>query len=208
MSGHPIFARFYGRFAPMDEGAGVGAHRDEVLAGAVGRVLEVGAGSGLCFGHYPGSVSEVVAAEPEPYLRRLAEQAANDAPVPVRVMDASAEQLGFEDGSFDVVIASLVLCSVPDQSAALQEMRRVLRPSGHLRFYEHVRAEDPGKARLQDRVEGIWSRLAGGCHPNRDTLRAISEAGFRIETLRRFEFRLGILCAPASPHTIGVAARR
>jgi ubiquinone/menaquinone biosynthesis C-methylase UbiE len=208
MSGHPIFARVYGRLAPMDEGAGVGAHRDEVLAGATGRVLEVGAGSGLCFGHYPESVTEVVATEPEPYLRRLAERAADAAPVPVRVMDASAEQLGFEDCTFDVVVASLVLCSVPDQNATLQELRRVLRPDGHLRFYEHVRSEDLGKARLQDRVDRIWSHLAGGCHPNRDTLGAISEAGFRIETCRRFEFRRGILCAPASPHTIGVATRR
>ncbi|MBO0893702.1 MAG: hypothetical protein J2O39_04935, partial [Acidimicrobiales bacterium] len=95
MSGHPIFARFYGRFAPMDEGAGVGAHRDEVLAGAVGRVLEVGAGSGLCFSHYPVGVSEVVAAEPEPHLRRLAERAARVAPVPVRVVDAGADPLPF-----------------------------------------------------------------------------------------------------------------
>lgn len=207
MSDHPIFARFYGHFAPMGEGAGVGAHRDELLAGAVGRVLEVGAGSGLCFSHYPEGVSEVVAAEPEPYLRRLAEQAAGAAPVAVQVIDASADRLDFEDASFDVVVASLVLCSVPDQKSALHEMRRVLRPGGQLRFYEHVRSQEPGKARLQDRVEWIWPRLVGGCHANRDTLGAISEAGFRIETCRRFEFRLGLLCAPASPHAIGVAVR-
>lgn len=201
---HPVFARLYGRLAPMDERAGVGAHRDELLAGATGRVIEIGAGSGLCFSHYPDTVGEVMATEPEPHLRRLARRAADSAPVPVQIVDAPAEDLPFAPGSFDVAIASLVLCSVPDQQVALAEIRRVLRPGGQLRFYEHVRSRTPSKARLQDRVDPLWRRVLGGCHANRDTPAAIAQAGFAIDTCRRFEFHVGALSAPASPHVIGV----
>jgi ubiquinone/menaquinone biosynthesis C-methylase UbiE len=207
VGGHPIFARLYGHLAPMGERAGVASHRDELLAGAAGRVVEIGAGSGLCFVHYPASVTDVVASEPEPYLRHLAVQAARTAPVPVQVVDASAERSPFEDGAFDVAVASLVLCSVLDQQAALAEIHRVLRPGGQLRFYEHVRSQESGKARLQDRVERVWPHLLGGCHANRDTPAAITRAGFDIESCRRFEFRLGALSAPASPHVIGIAVR-
>jgi SAM-dependent methyltransferase len=205
MAGHPIFARLYGHLAPMGERAGVAAHRDELLAGTAGRVIEIGAGNGLCFAHYPETVTDVVASEPEPYLRHLAVQAARTAPVPVQVVDAGAEQLPFEEGTFDVAVASLVLCSVPDPRAALKEIRRVLRPGGQLRFYEHVRSQEAGKARLQDRVEWVWPHLLGGCHANRDTLGVITGAGFDIQVCRRFEFRLGALSAPASPHVIGRA---
>jgi ubiquinone/menaquinone biosynthesis C-methylase UbiE len=208
MPGHPVFARLYGRLAPRGERAGVAAHRDELLGGTGGRVIEIGAGCGLCFGHYPQGVTEVVATEPEPYLRGLAERAVPTAPVRVRVLDSVAEQLPFEDCAFDTAVASLVLCSVGDQQRALDEMRRVLRPGGQLRFYEHVRSEDPRLARLQDRVEWIWPRLLGGCHANRDTESAIARAGFQIDACRRFDFRLGPLDAPATPHVIGVAVRR
>lgn len=207
MSRHPVFARLYGRFAPMGERAGVAGHRDELLAGLAGRVVEVGAGSGLCFPHYPATVSEVVAVEPEPYLLHLAAISAKAAPVPVQVVDATAENLPFEDCSFDAAVASLMLCSVPDQGAALAAMHRVVRPGGQLRFYEHVRSGQPGKARLQDRVDSVWSHLLGGCHPNRDTPSAIAAAGFEVQSCRRFEFRLGALSVPASPHVIGVALR-
>ena len=124
------------------EQLGVAEHRRELLAGISGRVVEIGAGTGANFAHYPEGVREIVAVEPEPYLRARAATAATDVISPVRVVDAVADQLPFEDGSFDVAVSSLVLCSVADQPAALAELHRVLRPGGELRFYEHVRAGD------------------------------------------------------------------
>jgi len=207
MRAHAVFARLYGKFAPAAEKAGTSAHRDELLADLMGRVIEVGAGSGLCFSHYPTSATEVVAIEPQPHLRHLAEQAAKGAPVPVRVIDGVAEKLPADDESFDAAVVSLVLCSVPDQHRALVEVHRVLRRSGQLRFYEHVRSEDPGQAKLQDRVDWVWPYLGGGCHANRATGAAIVEAGFRIERCRRFDFRPCAILAPVSPHIIGEAIR-
>jgi ubiquinone/menaquinone biosynthesis C-methylase UbiE len=148
---HPIFARLYAKLAaaadPRED-----EHRRELLDGLVGRVIEVGAGNGLNFRHYPATVDEVVAVEPEPYLRAKALEAAAEVPVPVRVVDGVADALPARDGEFDVAIASLVLCSVPDQAAALAELSRVLRPGGELRFYEHVLAEDPKLQRHQRRL--------------------------------------------------------
>lgn len=207
MTSHPIFARLYARLAPVAEKAGAAAHRDELLAGLEGQVIELGPGSGLCFAHYPSTVTEVVAVEPEPHLRRVALQASANAPVPVRVVDGSADRLPADDGSFDAAVVSLVLCSVPDQCRALGELHRVLCPGGSLRFYEHVRSADPRQARLQDRVDWIWPHLGGGCHANRDTERAIAESGFRVEWCRRFDFRPSVLVAPVSPHMLGEAVR-
>ena len=128
--------------------AEIGDHRRRLLAGLTGRVLEVGAGNGLNFQHYPAAVTEVLAIEPEPYLRRLALAAARRAPVPIRVVAGTAEALPALDGAVDVVVASLVLCTVTDLDQALAETRQVLRPGGKLRFYEHVRAEDPSAGPL------------------------------------------------------------
>jgi ubiquinone/menaquinone biosynthesis C-methylase UbiE len=208
VTSHPIFARLYARMAPAAEQAGTAAHREELLAGLTGRVVEVGAGSGLCFAHYPETVTEVVAVEPEPHLRMLAERAAGTAHVPVTVLDGMAEDLPLEDGTFDAAVVSLVLCSVADQRAALAAIHRVLKAGGRLRFYEHVRSTEPRLARLQDRVDWIWRRLLGGCHPNRDTEAAIAGAGFCIERCRRFGFQPSVLGTPASPHVIGEARRQ
>jgi SAM-dependent methyltransferase len=175
---HPVFARLYGRFSPMGERTGVGEHRDEMLAGLSGDVVEVGAGNGLNFAHYPAGVRHVTAFEPEPYLRQLALQAAAASPVPVDVLEGTADRIPSGDGVFDAAVSSLVLCSVADVGAALAELHRVLRSGGELRFYEHVRAADPGRARLQDRIDPIWSRMFGGCHPNRDTEASIVAAVF------------------------------
>jgi SAM-dependent methyltransferase len=183
----------------------VGEHRDELLAGLSGRVVEIGAGNGMNFSHYPPAVEEVVALEPEPYLRERAEEAARDAPVPVSVGDAAAYPLPLEPASVDGAVASLVLCTVPDQARALAELRRVLKPGGELRFMEHVRSDRPRKARLQERLDrsGVWPRLGGGCHCGRDTVRAIEAAGFEIERVRRFD--VGPTWMHTNPHVLGVA---
>ena len=151
------------------EQKGQADHRRELLAGLSGRVIEVGAGHGLNFKHYPDTVSEVVAVEPEGHLRRLAERAASEASAPVRVVDGVAERLPAQDGEFDAGVASLMLCTVPDQAASLGELRRVIRPGGELRFYEHVLSERPGLARFQRTVRPGWKLVAGGCNPDRDT---------------------------------------
>lgn len=204
---HPLFARFFASFAPAAEKSGVAGHRAELLADLSGRVVEVGAGTGLNFARYPSSVTEVVAVEPEPYLRARAVAAARRASVPVQVVEAVAQALPFGDGEFDMAVASLVLCSVPDQAAALGELRRVLRPGGELHFYEHVLAEDPALARLQRAVDLFWPRLGGGCHTSRNTVAAIEQAGFRDVLCRQFRFRPCLLAAPVSPVVIGQGTR-
>jgi SAM-dependent methyltransferase len=203
---HPIFARLFDRLVRSADPAQAD-HRQELLAGASGRVIEVGAGNGINFANYPPEVSEVVAVEPEAYLRKKAMEAAPAAPVPVTVVDGLADALPAEDDSFDVAVCSLVLCSVADQGRALAEIARVLRPGGELRFYEHVLGDDPKVARLQNRIEGVWQFCGGGCHPNRDTPAAIEAAGFRMERCRRFTFKPGPLMTPVEPHVIGVATR-
>jgi ubiquinone/menaquinone biosynthesis C-methylase UbiE len=205
---HPLFARFFDRLAAKNEELGAAEHRDRLLSGVSGRVVEVGAGNGLNFGHYPDTVSEVVAVEPEDYLRAKAERAAEAAPVPIRVVDGLADRLPAEDASFDVAVASLVLCSVPDQATALAEVRRVLRPDGELRFYEHVLSDDRGLARLQNAVGWFWPLVGGGCHPNRDTVGAIERSGFEIERCERFPFRPSPILAPVTPHVLGAAKPR
>jgi ubiquinone/menaquinone biosynthesis C-methylase UbiE len=204
---HPIFARVYDRLSRMGAEQGEDEHREELVQGLSGRVVEVGAGNGLNFKRYPPEVSEVVAVEPEDYLRARAEEEAAAAPVTVRVVEGLADQLPLEDGSADAVVVSLVLCSVPDQSRALAEAARVLRPGGELRFYEHVLAKDPKLARFQRRVAPIWRRLGGGCNTNRETGEAIERAGFRIERCRRFPFSPSFITAPVSPHILGVARK-
>jgi ubiquinone/menaquinone biosynthesis C-methylase UbiE len=205
---HPVFARMYARLAPKFEAQGAAEHRDETLAGLVGRVVEVGAGTGINFVHYPEAVTEVVAVEPEPYLRALASQAASSAGVAVTVLTGVADHLPVEDASCDAGVASLVLCSVPDQAAALAELRRVIRPGGELRFFEHVVANKPGFARFQRAIDVVWPSVSGGCHASRSTLDAIGAAGFEVERVRRFAFRPSLLTTPATPHILGVARRR
>ncbi len=180
--------------------------RAELLAGLRGRVLEVGAGDGRNFAHYPAEVTEVVAIEPEPYLRRLASAAAGAARVPVAVLDGTAELLAHEDGAFDAAVSSLVLCTVGDQALALAELHRVLAPAGELRFFEHVIAEQGLGRALQRGLDdsGVWPHFGAGCHLARDTVGAIAGAGFTVERIRRFTSGPGAL---GVPFVLGAARR-
>jgi SAM-dependent methyltransferase len=194
----------YLRMTQGAERRGETEYREEMLAGLSGRVIEVGAGNGLNFPHYPGAVEQLVAVEPEPLLRAAAAEAAIAAPVPVEVVDGVAERVPVPDASFDAGVACLMLCTV-DAEAALAELRRVIRPGGELRFYEHVIARSPGMARAQrlaDRT--FWPHIAGGCHASRDTTAAIERAGFTIERCRRFGFSPAPVL-PAVPHVLGLA---
>jgi len=201
---HPVFARVYERMGRRAEGQGAAEHRVGLLRGLRGQVVEVGAGTGLNFPHYPAAVDRVVAVEPEPYLRARATEAAARAPVTAEVVDGVADALPVGDAACDAAVTSLVLCSVPDQARALAELRRALRPGGELRFYEHVVADGGVRARVQRGLDAarIWPTVAGGCHLARDTLAAIAAAGFEVEHVRRFGFPEGPL---GLPHVLGTA---
>jgi ubiquinone/menaquinone biosynthesis C-methylase UbiE len=204
---HPLFARIYMRMTSGRRNRGEDEYRERMLAGLRGKVIEVGAGNGLNFPLYPRSVEKVLAVEPEPLLRQAAEEEAKEAPLPIEVVDGVAGNLPVEDGSQDAGVASLVLCSVPDQERALAELRRVIRPGGELRFYEHVVASKPLPARLQRIADAtFWPRVAGGCHMARDTAPEIERAGFQIESIDRFPFSPGAV-VPSMPHILGVARR-
>jgi ubiquinone/menaquinone biosynthesis C-methylase UbiE len=201
---HPIFARLYPHMARAMDRGGMADHRQTLLAGLTGEVIEIGAGSGANFAHYPAGVTRVLAIEPEPRLREVARRVAHDAPVPVEVVDGLAERLPVGDGSVDAVVCALVLCSIAELDAAFREIRRVLRVAGEFRFLEHVRAETPGMVRIQRFMDAtFWPRIAGGCHTGRDTAAAIERAGYTIERLDRFRFP--DLRTPTSSHILGVA---
>lgn len=202
---HPIFARVYQRMGASMEAAGVAEHRGRLLTGLVGRVLEVGAGNGLNFSHYPDTVNEVTAVEPEPYLRKHAELAAQNSPIRISVVNGDAEHLPLEDASVDAAVTSLVLCSVIDQTAALREIRRVLRPGGRLHFYEHVLASDARLARVQRLVDPVWTRFAGGCRLTRNTLETIRAADFIVDEYEQFLFQPCLPAKLAAPHILGRA---
>lgn len=202
---HPLFARFFDRFAAKDEERGQAEIRRELLAGLSGRVIEVGAGNGLNFPHYPPEVDEVVAVEPEAYLRRRAAEAARSVQSPIHVIGGVADSIPMPNASFDSAVVSGVLCSVPDVPAVLAELRRVTRRGGDLRFYEHVRASSPIRGRSQDAFDLVWPRLMGGCHPNRDTLAAIRGAGYLVDTYRDLTFPPSARFSPVGPRVLGIA---
>ncbi len=199
------FAERYLTVSAAAEDRGAREHRRTLLSGASGTVCEVGAGQGLNFVHYPPEVTTVIAVEPEPTLRGHAMAAAGRSPANIEVVDGTAAALPAPDASCDVVVASLVLCSVPDQHAALTEIRRVLSPNGHVRFYEHVRSQHQPIAWFQHAIAPVWGRFAGGCHPDRDTVASMQANGFQVSDLHRFAFSpsRGV---PAFAHVMGRAA--
>lgn len=178
-----------------------GERRSRLLSEAGGEALEIGGGTGANLPHYR-DVRRLVITEPDPFMRKKLLPKLDQSTVPAEVLDAGAQNLPFEDDSFDVAVSTLVLCTVPDQREALAEIRRVLRPGGKLLFMEHVRGT--GRiSRRQDLLLPLWRRLFGGCHPNRDTLTSIKSAGFGVRSLERFEPPVpfsGIV-----PHIQGVA---
>jgi ubiquinone/menaquinone biosynthesis C-methylase UbiE len=205
---NPIFARFFVRLSRNMPEEHL-EYRRELLRGLSGRVVDVGAGDGANFEHFPDSVTEVIAVEPEPYMRARAQENAAKVAVPIAVVDGLADALPVADGWADAVVTALVLCSVPDQAAALTEARRVLRPGGELRFFEHVLADTPRLARFQRLLDRshVWPFFAGGCHTARDTGGAIEAAGFTLESCRRVSVKPCALAVPVAPHLLGVARR-
>lgn len=204
---HPVFARLYAWLSAGMEQTGHAEHRDRLLEGLSGRVIEVGCGNGMNFRHYPAEVTSVLAVEPEPYLRRRATEEARSIDVDVEVVEGTAEALPAEDGAFDAGVASLVLCSVDDPTDALAELFRVVRSGGELRFFEHVRAATPGLARTQKVLDAtVWPFLAGGCRTHRDSVAAIEQAGFEPVEVERFR-EPDSPVVPVAPHVLGVARR-
>lgn len=201
---HPRFARFYTAISKRAEAHGGAEHRARLLKGLAGTVIEIGAGNGLNFAHYPPQVTHVLAVEPDDALRAIARRAAQRAPVPVDVVCGHADALPAPDATFEAAVTSLVLCTVPDPAHALAEIRRVLRRDGQLRFYEHVRSDQPVLALLQDLIAPLWARLAGGCRPNHDTATVIAANGFTISSCRRFGFS-PCFAVPRFAHILGTA---
>lgn len=192
------FARFYDRALKASEENGLEAMRAELLAGARGRVIEIGAGTGVNLDLYGPGIEDLTLVEPDLHMAtRLRTRlkvgeggtltgdidAAPHPHAPRRLVEASAERLPFPDDTFDTAVATLVLCTIPDPVAAIAEIARVLKPGGTLLFIEHVRSDDPGRARWQDRLEKPWRFMADGCHCNRDTEATLRGSAFAVETV-------------------------
>lgn len=158
-------------------------YRERVIAAAEGRVLEVGIGSGLNLPFYSPQAHEVLGLDPSPRLLAMSRHAANQSSVRVRFLEASAEAIPLDDRSVDTVVTTWTLCSIPAALQALGEMRRVLKPSGHLLFVEHGLSPDANVRKWQDWLTPAWKRIGGGCHLNRPIHRLIEDAGFNIAEL-------------------------
>lgn len=200
------FGRAFYRVGPEMDRRGAIQHRARMLAKLSGNVVEIGAGYGATFWLYPPSVTDVLALEPDAFLRGHARHAAEHSGLNVRVVAGAAENIPCDDASMDAVVSSLVLCSVDSQETVLAEIGRVLKPGGVLAFYEHVRSHSQMVAVLQDFATPLWRSAAGGCSPNRDTVRAIAQAGFTVDSVERFGFRVSAFAPPVA-HVIGRARR-
>lgn len=190
---NPLLAAIYDTVMRPIEALGIRRQRQRIGRAARGRVLELGAGTGAMLEHYGDAVSAVVATEPDPHMLRRARPRQRAAGVPVELRQADAQDLPFDDASFDTVVVALALCTVPDLDRALGEARRVLRPDGQLLFVEHVVSPRPGLARLQSWLTPAWKAVAGGCHLDRDTVGRIESAGFELDDLWRSGRGRGII---------------
>jgi ubiquinone/menaquinone biosynthesis C-methylase UbiE len=200
-NGHSWFAAFYDRMTRAEERGFLGEMRGQLLGDLTGDVLEIGAGTGANFEHYPAN-ARVTALEPDPFmLKRATGKLAALGRTNISLQQAPAERLPFDDATFDVVISTLVLCTVRDVPASLAEIRRVLRPGGQVRFIEHVRSQG-FSGRVQDLIRPIWGWFSAGCHPNRRTLDALRSAGFEVEVKER---RKMMAFVPLIRGTAGVA---
>jgi ubiquinone/menaquinone biosynthesis C-methylase UbiE len=180
-----LFAALYDTVGKRSEEAGVRQERRQLLAGAQGETIEIGAGTGLNMQHYPDAVTRLVLAEPDRHMRvRLGRRIEELFPT-AKIVDAAADRLPFPDATFDTAVVTFVLCSVPDQQDALREIARVLRPNGRLLFLEHVRSDDPGVAKWQDRMRPLYNVV--GCNPNRATLAAIEASPLELESVKHGE---------------------
>ena len=182
--------------------------RRRLLVGLRGRVLEVGCGDGRSFEHYPASMTQLVAVEPDPTARGVAAERARAAAVPIDVVEGTAEAIPAADGSFAAVVSMGVLCTVPDPAATLAEVRRVLEPTGELRFWEHVRSSRLPLRLLQRSLDAlVWTRALGGCRTTRDTAAAIATSGFELVSLDRGFHASSPLTITAAPYIIGIARK-
>ncbi len=181
------FAALYDRAFQATEEAGLREMRRQALSRAGGRTIDVGAGTGANLELFSPQVTELVMAEPDPHMVKRLRAKLPGATAKAEVVVAPAESLPFEDSSFDTVAFTLVLCTVPNPAVALAEAARVLRPGGRLLFLEHVRSEDAGLARWQDRLEKPWRFLADGCHCNRDTVATIDASPLSVEQVEQGE---------------------
>jgi SAM-dependent methyltransferase len=180
--------------------------RRRALAGLTGNVVEVGSGDGRSFEHYPPGVEHLLAVEPDATAREAASERARGAAIPIEVVGGTAEELPAEDGAFDTAVLMGVLCSVGDPAAALRELRRVLRPGGELRFWEHVRSGNAAFRVLQRATDAVfWTRALGGCETTRDTTAAIAAAGFELVTLQRGFHSSSLLTITSAPYILGTA---
>ena len=197
------FSAIYDPLLWVGERAGMAQRRSALLSQATGRVLELGAGTGLNLPHYPDNLDELVMTEPSPPMVARLERRAKKAGIPTSVMTADAERLPFEDDSFDTVVSTLVLCTVDDPHQVIKEIARVLRPGGELLFLEHVRSDSPRLARWQDRLHRPWHAFAAGCNANRPTVDMLRESSLSVEEVEHDRWKW--MPALVHPLAIGVA---
>ena len=212
MTRRPVFARMFAQFIPLLDRAGLAQRRSSLLAALAGDVLEIGAGTGASFAHYPSTVRRVFAIEPEPHLRGHARKCATgidrQGGPAIEVLADEAEAVSLASDSVDAAVSMLVLCSVRDLNAAAAELFRVVRPGGEVRLFEHVRASSAVLQRVQAGLDAtIWPRLAGGCHTSRDPVEALMTAGFAIEICHQRRFPDIALSLPTTPHVVVLARK-